>query len=75
MPTLNWIGKDKVANLHSEVPFRVLEHQYGYDGASPESNAFTGSGNKIIHGDTSLSRQATPSTAEILINSKGQFVT
>jgi hypothetical protein len=30
MPTLNWIGKDKVINHHLEVPFRVLDHQYGF---------------------------------------------
>ena len=30
MPTLEWIGKDKVINHHLEVPYRVLEHQYTY---------------------------------------------
>lgn len=25
MPTLEWIGKDKVVNHHQEVPYRVLE--------------------------------------------------
>ena len=24
MPTLEWIGKEKVINHHQEVPFRVL---------------------------------------------------
>ena len=28
MPTLEWIGKDKVVNHHQEVPYRVLERQY-----------------------------------------------
>ena len=28
MPTLHWIGKDKVINHHINVPFRVLEHKY-----------------------------------------------
>lgn len=51
MPTLNWIGKDKVINHHTQVPFRVLVHKYGYDGANPDSKTYTGSGNKIIHGD------------------------
>lgn len=50
MPTLNWIGKDKVINHHLEVPFRVLEHSYGFDnGTTTETE--TRSGNKIIHGD------------------------
>ncbi len=51
MPTLNWIGKDKVINHHADVTFRVLEHKYGYDGVNPASQSYTGSGNKIIHGD------------------------
>ena len=24
MPTLNWIGKDKVINHHQEVPYKIL---------------------------------------------------
>lgn len=50
MPTLNWIGKEKVVNHHLDVPFRVLGHQYGFTakGKQPET---TNSGNKIIHGD------------------------
>ncbi len=50
MPTLEWIGKDKVVNHHQEVPYRVLERQYSYDetGQHAEDN---GSENMIIHGD------------------------
>ena len=50
MPTLDWIGKDKVINHHREVPFRILERQYSYDekGEHEEDNQ---SGNMIIHGD------------------------
>lgn len=44
MPTLTWIGKEKVVNHHLDVPFRVLDHQYTF-GDTPDS------GNKIIHGD------------------------
>lgn len=25
MPTLEWIGKEKVVNHHQEVPFRILD--------------------------------------------------
>jgi len=50
MPTLNWIGKDKVINHHMDVPFKVLEHKYGFDNGT-QSEAETQSGNKIIHGD------------------------
>lgn len=50
MPTLHWIGKDKVVNHHRDVPFRVLEHQYGFD-AKGDKKETTQSGNKVIHGD------------------------
>jgi len=30
MPTLHWIGKEKVVNHHLDVPYRVLEHSYGF---------------------------------------------
>lgn len=50
MPTLEWIGKNKVINHHQEVPFRVLERKYSYDenGQHEEDN---GSENMVIHGD------------------------
>lgn len=50
MPTLEWIGKNKVVNHHLEVPYRVLERQYSYDehGQRTEDN---NSENMIIHGD------------------------
>lgn len=52
MPTLHWIGKDKVINHHLDVPFRVLNHQYTYDNGKQENSPIGGGGaNKIIHGD------------------------
>lgn len=51
MPTLNWIGKDKVVSHHLDVPYRVLEHKYGFDIENNEQEKATNSGNKIIHGD------------------------
>ncbi len=50
MPTLQWIGKDKVINHHMDVPFKVLEHSYGFDNGT-QTEQETKSGNKIIHGD------------------------
>ena len=50
MPTLHWIGKEKVINHHMDVPFKVLEHSYGFNNGE-QSAQHTGSGNKIIHGD------------------------
>ncbi len=43
MPTLEWIGKDKVVNHHLEVPYRVLEERYTYNAETSE--------NMIIRGD------------------------
>jgi adenine-specific DNA-methyltransferase len=46
MPTLHWIGKEKVINHHQEVPYRVLHKKYDFN----SKETFT-SENKIIHGD------------------------
>lgn len=43
MPTLDWIGKEKVINHHQEIPFRVLAKQYTY--------GVENSGNMIIRGE------------------------
>lgn len=51
MPTLNWIGKDKVVSHHQDVRYRVLEHKYGFEAKKGEITEPTKSGNKIIHGD------------------------
>lgn len=51
MPTLHWIGKEKVVNHHQDVPFRVLEHKYGFTVEKGDQDEQTNSGNKIIHGD------------------------
>ena len=50
MPSLQWIGKEKVVNHHQEVPFKVLEHQYGFT-PNGKQDTETDNGNKIIHGD------------------------
>ncbi len=46
MPTLEWIGKDKVVNHHQEVPFRLLDKKYTFNAENSE--------NMIIHGDNLL---------------------
>lgn len=51
MPTLQWIGKDKVVAHHHDVPFRTLVHKYGFSAENPEDKTETHSGNKIVHGD------------------------
>ncbi len=48
MPTLTWVGKDKVVNHHHDVPFRVLEKQYGFEASCGEVKP---ADNRIIHGD------------------------
>ena len=50
MPTLEWIGKEKVVNHHQEVPYRVLERRYSFDEAGQHSED-NGSENMVIHGD------------------------
>ena len=51
MPTLNWIGKEKVINHHRDVPFKILEHKYSFSAENGDSEEPVNSGNKIIHGD------------------------
>lgn len=50
MPTLTWIGKDKVINHYQSVPYCTLEKQYQYGNPDTE--------NKIIHGDNLLALKA-----------------
>ena len=45
MPTLNWIGKEKVVTHHLDVPFRTLDRQYVFSPSGGDD------GNMIIHGD------------------------
>lgn len=49
MPTLNWIGKEKVINHHQDVPYKILEPQYTF--ANGKASKDGSSQNKIIHGD------------------------
>ncbi len=51
MPVLHWIGKEKVVSHHQDVPYKVLEHQYGFTAEKGKQNEPVNSGNKIIHGD------------------------
>ena len=50
MPTLNWIGKEKVVNHHLDVPYLTLDRRYSYDENGRHEND-NGSENMIIHGD------------------------
>ena len=50
MPTLNWIGKEKVINHHQDVPYKILEPKYGFIDGVEQSEPYNSS-NKIIHGD------------------------
>jgi adenine-specific DNA-methyltransferase len=49
MPTLHWIGKDKVVGHHHEVPFKTLRQEYVH--AAPEGTPDNSTANRIIHGD------------------------
>lgn len=49
MPTLHWVGKNKVVNHHHDVPFRLLDKQYSFTAnAGTPANS---TNNRIIHGD------------------------
>lgn len=50
MPTLDWIGKDKVINHHKDVPYKVLERKYSFDESGMHKEEIH-SNNMIIHGD------------------------
>lgn len=50
MPTLHWIGKDKIINHHQEVPYKVLNHEYGFS-ENGKTDSSADSGNLIINGD------------------------
>ncbi|MDP2094749.1 MAG: site-specific DNA-methyltransferase [Hydrogenophaga sp.] len=49
MPTLHWVGKDKVVNHHLDVPFRVLNKVSSF--RAPEGTPANSTDNRIIHGD------------------------
>lgn len=49
MPTLTWIGKDKVVNHHHDVPYSVLEKVETF--TAPEGTPENSTNNRIIHGD------------------------
>lgn len=47
MPSLHWIGKEKVINHHHDVPFKVLNKHYTFN--ADDEDHYNES--KIIHGD------------------------
>ncbi len=38
MPTINWIGKDKIVNHHLDIPYHTLDLQYTFDAADRFDN-------------------------------------
>lgn len=60
MPTLEWIGKDKVINHHQEVPFRILDKKYTFNAENSD--------NMIIHGDNLLALKSLLPQYEGLID-------
>ncbi len=49
MPTLHWVGKEKVVNHHHHVPFRVLNKVSTF--RAPKGLPTNSIDNRIIHGD------------------------
>lgn len=57
MPTLHWIGKEKVTNHHLDIPYHTLDLQYQFgnkQGADDTKPTNLGSDNLIIHADNLL---------------------
>lgn len=50
MPTLNWIGKEKVINHHNQVPYKVLNHKFTFY-KNKRLDDKVNSENMIIEGD------------------------
>lgn len=48
MPTLTWIEKDKVVNHYHDMPYRVLEDQYGLRTRDDGDRMPMNNGNKIV---------------------------
>jgi adenine-specific DNA-methyltransferase len=56
MPSLHWLGKEKVINHHLDIPFHTLNEEYRFasnEGKQPDT-ANQGTDNKIIHADNLL---------------------
>ncbi|AOE83185.1 site-specific DNA-methyltransferase [Pseudomonas sp. TCU-HL1] len=49
MPTLHWVGKDKVRQHHRDVPYRVLRDHYRFQ--APAEAPANSTDNRIVHGD------------------------
>ncbi len=60
LPTLNWIGKEKIINHHQDVPYKVLNKKYTYNANSSD--------NMIIHGDNLLALKSLLPMYEGLID-------
>ncbi len=58
MPTINWIGKEKIVNHHLDIPYHTLDLKYTFDAADRFDNFLkvvkSSSENKIIHADNLL---------------------
>lgn len=69
MPTLHWIGKEKVINHHMDVPFKVLEHAYGFAAdasTGSATDASTGSATDATTGTATVQKEETKSGNKII---------
>ena len=55
MPTLHWIGKDKVQNHHLDVPLHILENKYRFPDKISETDGATVT---LVQGDNLLALKA-----------------
>ena len=69
MPTIHWIGKEKIVNHHLDIPYHTLDLQYTFDASNtplgdggnnpanhsnPINHGSDNTRNKIIHADNLL---------------------
>jgi adenine-specific DNA-methyltransferase len=60
MPSLHWIGKDKVVNHHHDVPFKIMEHQYSFPLNPRRGLEEDLSPNPLIRGNQDAENEAPP---------------
>lgn len=66
MPTLHWIGKEKVINHHLDVPFRVLDHQYTNDNGTQKAST--------QYESSYTTKTRSPNSMNLLINKYYQII-
>jgi hypothetical protein len=65
MPTLTWVGKDKVIHHHRDVPYRVLNKQYTFSTAQHSTAQHSTAQHSTAQHSTAQHSTAQHSTAQL----------